>query len=288
MSVVPARAAGVRRIAAFSPPSGGGIHESTLAALALLGVDEIWALGGAHAIAVMALGAGDIERVDFIAGPGNAYVAEAKRALYGEVGIDGLAGPSEVLIIADGGADFRLAARDLMAQSEHDPMASASLVTTSEELAAEVLSEIDGLLVSLPTRDVASASWRRNGAVGVADSLEAAIEYANAKAPEHLQLAVSEPRSALGMCAAYGAAFLGYSSCEVFGDYIAGTNHTLPTDGRARFSSGLWTGSFMRALTHLHMTPEGAAALSERGSALARAEGLEAHAAALLARKGQS
>ncbi|MDR3332886.1 MAG: histidinol dehydrogenase [Synergistaceae bacterium] len=285
MSVVPAKAAGVRRIAAFSPPGKNGrVHESVLAVLSLLGVDEIWAIGGAHAIAAMALGAGEIARVDFVAGPGNAYVAEAKRALYGTIGIDGVAGPSEVLIIADGGADFRLTAKDLLAQSEHDPMASGVLVTTSEELAQNVRDEIENLLPGLPTRDVASISWNENGAIGLADSLDSAIEYANAMAPEHLQLAVSDPRETLAKCRAYGAAFLGYSSCEVFGDYIAGTNHTLPTDGRARFSSGLWTGSFMRTLTHLDMTPESAAALSLPGTVIARTEGLEAHARSLLAR----
>lgn len=290
MSVVPAREAGVRRVAAFSPPGRGGrIEPAVLAALALLGVDEIWALGGVQAIAALALGVGDererIEKVDFVAGPGNAYVSEAKRVLFGEVGIDGLAGPSEVLILADGSADWRFTARDLLAQSEHDPMARAVLIATSREFAERVMAEVEALLPGLPTREVAGRSWAGNGAVGVAASLDEAIDYANAAAPEHLQLALQEPRAALAKCAAYGAAFLGYGSCEVFGDYVAGTNHILPTDARAKFSSGLWTGSFLRPLTHLELTPEGAAALAGSGALLARTEGLEAHARALLERE---
>ena len=285
MCTVPAQAAGVRRIAAFSPPgSDGRINASVLATLSLLGVNEIWALGGVQAVAAAALGAGDIKKVDFIAGPGNAYVAEAKRQLFGCIGIDGLAGPSEVLIIADDSADARLISCDLLAQSEHDPMAKAVLITTCEELALEVTRELDGMLKTLPTRKTAELSWTNNGAVGVAGSLDCAIEYANIASPEHLQLALLNPREALEQCSSYGAAFLGHSSSEVFGDYIAGTNHTLPTDGRARFSGGLWTGSFMRTLTHLEMTPKGAAMLSEKGAAMAEAEGLAAHMNALLAR----
>lgn len=290
MSVVPAREAGVRRVAAFSPPGRGGkIDGAALGALALLGVDEIWALGGVQAIAALALGVGDererIEKADFAAGPGNAYVSEAKRALFGEVGIDGLAGPSEVLIIADDSADYRFTARDLLAQSEHDPMARGILISTSREFAEKARAELERILPSLPTRGVAEAAWRRNGAIGTARTLDDAIAYANDTAPEHLQLAIASPREALQKCLAYGAAFLGYSSCEVFGDYIAGTNHILPTSSRARFSAGLWTGSFLRPLTHLALTPQGAASLAPSGASLARAEGMEAHARALLARE---
>lgn len=285
MGVVPAREAGVKRIAAFSPPGrDGGIHPATLATLALLEVDEIWALGGVQAVAAMAFGAGEIARVDFVAGPGNAYVAEAKRRLFGEFGIDGVAGPSEVLILADEGADHRLVARDLLAQSEHDPMARAVLVAASDAFAEKTLRELENVLQDLPTREVAETAWRNNGAIGVA-ALDDALAYANATAPEHLQLALADPRAALARCTAYGAAFLGYSSSEVFGDYIAGTNHTLPTAGRARFSSGLWTGSFLRTLTHLDLTPAAAAALASPGAEIAAAEGLAAHAGALRARK---
>ena len=289
MSVVPAQEAGVERIAAFSPPGrDGSINGTTLAVLALLGVEEIWALGGAQAIAAMATGvSGDgeaIGKVDFIAGPGNAYVAEAKRAVYGDVGIDGVAGPSEVLIVADERASVRFCASDLLAQSEHDPMASAILVATDEAFAQRVMDELAARLEELSTKEVAEASWHANGAVGVAETLADAIGYANEIAPEHLQLALDDPRSALPQCRAYGAAFLGYSSSEVFGDYIAGTNHTLPTSGRARFSSGLWTGSFMRTLTHLDLTREAAARLSQDGATIAATEGLVAHRRALLAR----
>jgi histidinol dehydrogenase/sulfopropanediol 3-dehydrogenase len=164
-------------------------------------------------------------------------------------------------------------------------MARGVLVATNREFATRVKSELESLLPGLPTRDVAELSWARNGAIGVAESLDDAIAYANEVAPEHLQLALSDPRAALAKCTAYGAAFLGYSSCEVFGDYIAGTNHILPTSARARFSSGLWTGSFLRPLTHLDLAPEGAANLAGPGAIIARAEGLEAHARALLARK---
>jgi histidinol dehydrogenase/sulfopropanediol 3-dehydrogenase len=289
MCVVPAQEAGVRRIAAFSPPGRDGKIDSTvLAALALLGVREIWAIGGAQAIAAAALGAGDIQKTDFIAGPGNAYVAEAKRRFFGTVGIDGVAGPSEVLIIADESANYKYAARDLLAQSEHDPMARACLLATSETFARETMDELNLLLPDLSTRDVAEKSWASNGAVGITGSLGEAIDYANALAPEHLQLALRNPKEALEKCRAYGAAFLGYSSSEVFGDYIAGTNHTLPTGGRAKFSSGLWTGSFMKVMTHLGLSPEGAARLAAPGETLARTEGLEAHANAIRARGGSS
>jgi histidinol dehydrogenase/sulfopropanediol 3-dehydrogenase len=287
MCVVPAQEAGVRRIAAFSPPGGDGkIDATVLAALALLGVHEIWAIGGAQAIAAAALGADEIGKVDFIAGPGNAYVAEAKRSFFGTVGIDGVAGPSEVLILADESANFKFAARDLLAQSEHDPMARACLVTTSEAFARDTMNELASLLPRLSTRETAEMSWASNGAVGIAESLDDAIDYANSIAPEHLQLALANPREALKNCGAYGAAFLGYSSSEVFGDYIAGTNHTLPTAGRSKFSSGLWAGSFMRIMTHLDLSPGGAARLSEPGEILARTEGLDAHADAIRARGG--
>jgi histidinol dehydrogenase/sulfopropanediol 3-dehydrogenase len=287
MCVVPAQEAGVKRIAAFSPPGRDGKIDATiLAALALLGVREIWAIGGAQAIAAAALGAGEIGKVDFIAGPGNAYVAEAKRAFFGTVGIDGLAGPSEVLILADEGANYKYAARDLLAQSEHDPMARACLVTAGEASARSAMDELDSLLPRLATRETAEASWKRNGAVGIADSLDDAIDYANSIAPEHLQLALANPRDALEKCRSYGAAFLGYSSSEVFGDYIAGTNHTLPTAGRSKFSSGLWTGSFMKVMTHLDLSPAGARRLCGPGETLARTEGLDAHANALSARGG--
>ncbi|GHV56459.1 histidinol dehydrogenase [Synergistales bacterium] len=285
MCVIPAQEAGVRRIAAFSPPGRDGkINGTILGVLGLLGVREIWSIGGAHAIAAAALGAGDIAKVDFIAGPGNAYVAEAKRALFGTVGIDGLAGPSETLIIADGGANPRYCARDLLAQSEHDPMAKATLIATDEPFARAALSELDDILPALSTRETAEKSWTRNGAAGIASSLDDAIEYANLAAPEHLQLAVSDPRAALEKCRAYGAAFLGYSSSEVFGDYIAGTNHTLPTASRAKFSNGLWTGSFLRTLTHLDLSREAAASLAAQGRVMARAEGLDAHERAIAAR----
>ncbi len=284
MGVVPAQVAGVGRIAAFSPPGkDGSIHPSVLATLALLGVDEIWAIGGAQAIAAAALGADPVRRVDFIVGPGNVYVTEAKRLLFGTVGIDGLAGPSEVLILADTSADPHCLAADLLAQAEHDPLAQSVLLCTTRDLADATLACVATHLESLATRDVARVSWENNGAVGICP-LEEAIAYANTAAPEHLELALADPRAALARCTAYGAAFLGHSSAEVFGDYIAGTNHTLPTLGRARHAGGLWTGSFLRPLTHLDITPEAASRLSAPGRAIAEAEGLRAHANALRCR----
>ena len=286
MGVVPAQAAGVRRIAAFCPPGKNGhIHPAVLAVLSLLQVDEIWALGGVQAIAAMALGAGEIQRVDFISGPGNAYVTEAKRHFWGRVGIDGLAGPSEVLIIADETADPASIAADLLAQAEHDPVSRSILISTNQSIAEETLKAVSTQLETLPTREIARTSWENQGGVGVC-TLNEAIAYANQIAPEHLELAIKNPREALIRCTAYGAAFLGHHSAEVFGDYIAGTNHTLPTLSRARYSGGVWTGSFLRPLTHLELSREGASSLSSEGALIADTEGLAGHAVALRARGG--
>ena len=284
MGVVPAQAAGVPRIAAFCPPGKNGhIHPAVLAVLSLLEVDEIWALGGVQAIAAMALGAGEIKAVDFISGPGNAYVTEAKRHFWGRVGIDGLAGPSEVLIIADETADPACIAADLLAQAEHDPVSRSILISTDERIAEETLKAVSIQLKTLPTHEIARTSWENQGGVGIGTRSEA-IAYANQIAPEHLELAIKKPREALSHCTAYGAAFLGHYSAEVFGDYIAGTNHTLPTLSRARYSGGVWTGSFLRPLTHLELSQEGAASLSSGGALIADTEGLAGHAAALRAR----
>lgn len=284
MGVVPAQEAGVRRIAAFCPPDKSGrVHPAVLAVLSLLGVSEIWALGGVQAIAAMSLGAGEIERVDFIAGPGNAYVTEAKRHFWGRVGIDGLAGPSEVLVIADETADPSCVATDLLAQAEHDPVARSVLLSADQAVAEEALKAVALQMEGLPTREVARVSWENQGGIGVC-SPEEAVAYANQVAPEHLELAVKNPRELLSHCTAYGAAFLGHHSAEVFGDYIAGTNHTLPTLSRARYCGGVWTGSFLRPLTHLELSPEAAASLSSDGALIADTEGLAAHAAALRAR----
>ena len=284
MGVVPAQAAGVRRIAAFCPPGKNGhIHPAVLAVLSLLGIDEIWALGGVQAIAAMSLGAGEIKRVDFISGPGNAYVTEAKRHFWGRVGIDGLAGPSEVLVIADETADPTCIAADLLAQAEHDPVSRSILLSTNRAIAEETLRAVSLQIEELPTREIARSSWENQGGIGIC-TLEEAIAYANQLAPEHLELAIEKPREALPLCTAYGAAFLGHHSAEVFGDYIAGTNHTLPTLSRARYSGGVWTGSFLRPLTHLELSQKAASILSSSGALIADTEGLAGHAVALRAR----
>lgn len=286
MGIVPAQEAGVRRIAAVSPPSGNnGINPIILATAGLLGITEIWNIGGAQAIAALALGTETIDKVDMIVGPGNAFVTEAKRILYGEIGIDGLAGPSEVLIIADGQTSPEKLAADLLAQSEHDPLARSTLICTDRSLAVRTEEEVNLCLSQLSTKDIAGASWEMNGSVIYA-SIDEAVKISNETAPEHLQLDVENPYDILDRCTAYGAAFLGRYTSVPFGDYIGGTNHTLPTEGRARFSGGLWTGTFLRPLTHLCLKQNGASYLAPRGVRLASTEGLEAHARSMELRKG--
>ena len=285
MGIVPAQEAGVKRIVAVTPPSGqNGINPVILGTAGLLGIREIWKIGGAQAIAALALGIGDIEKVDMIVGPGNAFVTEAKRILYGEIGIDGLAGPSEILIIADQYASPSRLAADLMAQAEHDPMAKSTLICSDKVIAENTYFLVNDLIKELPTGEIAGSSWEINGSIIYA-SLEEAIETANHMAPEHLQLYVKDPGAMLERCNAYGAAFLGGSTCVPFGDYIAGTNHTLPTEGRAKFCGGLWTGTFLRPLTHLKLDKEGACSLAPQGIRIASTEGLSAHARSMKLRE---
>jgi histidinol dehydrogenase/sulfopropanediol 3-dehydrogenase len=281
MGVVPAQEAGASRIVAFSPPRGNcGISKPILGTLALLGVKEVLAVGGAQGVGALVRGLPGIPAVDLLVGPGNAYVTEAKRQLYGKVGIDSLAGPSEVFIIADRTAKPEILAADLLAQAEHDPQARVSLYCLDETLAYQALTQVDFLLSSLSTGKIAAQAWTASGTVSVC-SLDEAVAAANRAAPEHLELAVENPREVLEKCTAYGAAFLGHHSAEAFGDYIAGTNHVLPTEGRSRFSGGLWVGSFLRPLSHLEMTKEAAVELSGPGETMALAEGLQAHALAM-------
>jgi histidinol dehydrogenase/sulfopropanediol 3-dehydrogenase len=256
-----------------------------LATLGLLGIEEIWALGGAHGVAALALGTSPVAKVDMIVGPGNVYVTEAKRLLFGEVGIDGLAGPSEVLVVADETASPDLIAADLLAQAEHDPLARSLLLALDEKTASASLAATEKLLEALPEENarIARESWNRGGLVAVC-TLEEAAAFANRLAPEHLELAVANPESILPRFTAYGAVFLGHFSAEAFGDYVAGTNHILPTEGRARFGGGLWTGTFLRPLQQLRLSQEGARTLTEAGNTLATAEGLAAHALAMTRR----
>jgi histidinol dehydrogenase len=288
MLVTPAKAAGVRRIAACSPvmKGSGSINPKTLAALSLAGATEIYALGGAQAIAAFAYGTDQIQRVDMIVGPGNAYVAESKRQCYGQVGIDFVAGPSEVLIIADESADPAIVAADLLAQCEHDKNAQSILVSFSEALAEQVLSQIETQLPALSTVEIAAASWEMNGEVLLAESIDEAADWVNQRAPEHLELQTKDNAALTPKLRNYGALFIGKYSAEVFGDYAAGTNHTLPTAGAARYTGGLWVGTFLKTLTYQHAGAAAAAALAPPVSLLAAAEGLAAHSAAACRRKG--
>lgn len=286
MGVTAAKEAGVDRLVALTPPSGeGGPHDTILGTLSMLEVDEVWAIGGAQAVAAAAFGVDGLKPVDIFAGPGNAYVNEAKKLVFGSVGIDSLAGPSEVTIIADGSAEPDLIVADLLAQSEHDPMASATLLCTERALAGDVVEMINSKKNSVVTCSPALESWRNNGTVAIC-SLEEAIEYANGQSPEHLVLCVENPRRILPLCRSFGSAFLGNFSAQSFGDYVSGTNHILPTGGSARFSGGLWTGSFLRAQTYVEVDKDGASTLALPGAVIAEAEGLVAHRSAMLLRTG--
>ncbi|HDQ92961.1 MAG TPA: histidinol dehydrogenase [Synergistetes bacterium] len=284
MGVIAAQEAGVKRIAAFTPPSTPtGPDPVILGTLSMLGINETWAVGGAQAVAAAALGTEDISPVDIIAGPGNIYVTEAKRQLFGKVGIDGLAGPSEVLVIADDTADPDLLAADLLAQAEHDTLARSTLLCTELTIAERTLSIIEQMLGDSSDTGTALISWTSQGSIAVC-SLEDAVKQANIAAPEHIVLAVRDPRTILSRCTSFGSAFLGNLSAQSFGDYSAGTNHILPTGRSARFSGGLWTGSFMRLQTFAEIGPSGTSELAKTGGALAEAEGLDFHRVALLAR----
>ncbi|GHV83036.1 histidinol dehydrogenase [Spirochaetia bacterium] len=286
MLVTPAKIAGVPRIAACSPVVKGtaSINNKTLAALSIAGASEIYALGGVQAIAAFAYGTEQINPVDLIVGPGNSYVAEAKRQCYGQVGIDFVAGPSEVMIIADKDADPRLIACDLLAQSEHDPLAQGILVTTDEDLGKKVLEIFEFELKTLETAGVAGASWRDFGAVYLVSSIEEAVDFANKRAPEHLELNCAGSEKIAEKLRNYGSLFIGQWAAEVFGDYAAGPNHTLPTLKAARYTGGVWAGTFLKTLTWQSANRQAAAVLSPLVQELALGEGLAAHARAAAAR----
>ncbi len=277
MNVVPARVAGVAEVVMCVPAPGGYKNPYVLAAAHLCGVDRVFLLGGAQAVAAMAFGTESVPKVDKIVGPGNIYVAEAKRLVYGEVDIDSIAGPSEVLVIADDTANPRWVAADLLSQAEHDPMARSFLVCTSRSFALEVMGEVERQLEGLPTAAVARASWRDNGVVVVVDSLEEAAGVANSLAPEHLEVVVEDPWSLLPMLKNAGAIFLGPYSPEPMGDYIAGPNHTLPTGGRARFSSPLGVYHFVKRTSLICLDRKTFVGLCGDAMRLAEIEGLIAH-----------
>ena len=286
MLAAPARTAGVPRVTACSPvvKSTGRIHPKTLAAMDLAGVDEIYAVGGAQAIAAFSYGTKQIAPVDLIVGPGNQYVTEAKRQCYGQVGIDFVAGPSEVLILADHTARADTAAADLLAQSEHDPNAKGILVTTDEALGLAVINAVEKQLETLETAPIARQSWNTYGEVLLAASVQEAVDLANELAPEHLELTVEHPDEILPYLYNYGSLFIGGHTAEVFGDYASGTNHTLPTLGAARYTGGVWVGTFLKTCTHQSMTPKASQNLAPLVSRMAKGEGLAGHAQAALIR----
>ena len=286
MSVIPAQVAGVPQVIVCTPPGSGSgdIHPAILAAAATADIDKVYRVGGAQAIAAMAYGTETIPRVASIVGAGNLFVTLAKRQVYGDVGIDGLLGPTETLVIADANADPKLAAADLLAQAEHDILASAILLTPSRELAQAVEAEISAQLAALERRDIIQASMRNRSGTVITRDLEQAFELANDYAPEHLCLLVQDPWSAIGKVRNAGGVFLGEDSYEVLGDYVAGPSHVMPTGGTARFASPLNLLNFVKITSLIALDSSAARALSQPAQVIAQAESLAAHAAAAKAR----
>jgi sulfopropanediol 3-dehydrogenase len=279
MTVVTAKVAGVQRVTACTPPIRGEIPAATIAAMHLAGADQIYLLGGVQAVAAMALGTETISKVDLLAGPGNAYVAEAKRQLFGEVGIDLFAGPTEILIVADEYADPFVVAVDLLSQAEHGPDSPAILITTSEAVARETMAHIERLLPGMPTVDFAGPAWRDHGQVIVVEDIAAAYRMADSFASEHVQILTRNPREALDQMHNYGALFLGEGTCVSYGDKVIGTNHTLPTRGAARYTGGLWVGKYLKTVTYQEVTEQAAStALGELCGRASRVELFEGHA----------
>lgn len=286
MDTIPAKIAGCPQLVMVTPPGRDGkVNPAILAAASIAGVDRIFKVGGAQAIAALAYGTETIPRVDKIVGPGNAFVAEAKKQVFGRVSIDMIAGPSEILVIADGKSNPVHVAADLLSQAEHDKLASAVLVTDSEELALAVQAELERQLPLLPRQEIARASIENNGKIIVAETLMAGIEIANEIAPEHLELQVDDPFSYLDAIQNAGSIFLGRSCPEALGDYFAGPNHTLPTSGTARFSNPLSVDDFVKKSQFSYYTPEALAKAADKIAAFAEKEGLRAHGRSVTIRK---
>ena len=278
MSVVTAKVAGVKRIIASAPPFGGKPHPATVAAMHFGGADEIYTLGGVQAVAAMALGTENIAPVDMLVGPGNAYVAEAKRQLFGRVGIDLLAGPTETLIIADDSCDAEMAAVDLIGQAEHGPGSPAVLLTNSAKLAGEAPAAIEKLLSALPTAAVARQAWQNCGEIIVCDTLGEMVQEADRIASEHVQVLTRDPDYFLERLTNFGSLFLGHRTNVAYGDKVIGTNHTLPTMKAARYTGGLWVGKFIKTCTYQRvLTDEAATLVGEYCSRLCALEGFAAH-----------
>ncbi|MBX7501842.1 histidinol dehydrogenase [Qipengyuania sp. YG27] len=284
MNAIPAKVAGVERLVVTTPTPKGEVNPLVLAAAHIAGVDEIWRVGGAQAIAALAHGTKRIAKVDVIAGPGNAWVAEAKRQLYGVVGIDMVAGPSEILVIADQDNDPEWIAADLLSQAEHDPTSQSILITDSGSLARQVEDAVDLALMKLPTAKTAQASWDAHGLIVVVDSLDQAPALSDRLAAEHVELMVDDPQALFDRLRHAGSVFLGRHTPEAVGDYIAGPNHVLPTGRRARFASGLSVLDFMKRTSFIDASKAALAAIGPAAVRLAEAEGLPAHALSISTR----
>lgn len=279
MLITPAKVAGVKRLVACSPTmkNSNKINPATLVAMDIAGADEIYAIGGAQSIAAFTYGTEEIDPVDIIVGPGNQYVTEAKRQCFGQVGIDFIAGPSEVLIIGDKEANPKIIAADLLAQSEHDLQAKGILITTCEEIGRKTLVEVEKQLSNLETKDIAAKSWEDNGEIIIVETIDEACRLSNDYAPEHLEIMVENPERIINKLNNYGSLFIGQLSAEVFGDYISGTNHALPTSKASRYTGGIWVGTFTKVCTHQRITQEGLKLISNPARIMAEAEGLYGH-----------
>lgn len=277
MSIVTAKVAGVPRVIAATPPFEGKPSPAVIVAMDMAGADEIYSLGGVQAVAAMALGTETVAPVDIIVGPGNAFVAEAKRQLYGRVGIDLFAGPTETLVIADDSVDGELCAADLLGQAEHGPNSPAVLLTNSEQLARDTMAEVERQLTILPTAEIAGAAWRDYGQVIVADSYEEMVAVADDIASEHVQVMTRDPNYFLANMRNYGALFLGAETNVSYGDKVIGTNHTLPTKKAARYTGGLWVGKFLKTCTIQRCTEEASLVIGEYCSRLCAVEGFMGH-----------
>ena len=279
MSVVTARVAGVARIISTAPPYRGKPNPAIVVAMDMAGADEIYVLGGVQALAAMALGTSSIESVDMLVGPGNAYVAEAKRQLFGRVGIDLLAGPTETLVVADDSTDGELCATDLLGQAEHGPTSPAVLLTDSEQLAEDTIRQVELQLRTLPTANIAGAAWQNYGQVIVCDTREEMLQVADELASEHVQIMTRDPDYFLDSMKNYGALFVGPETNVSYGDKVIGTNHTLPTKRAARYTGGLWVGKFIKTCTYQKVTPEASVTIGEYCSRLCALEGFAGHQA---------
>ncbi|MDE0786863.1 MAG: histidinol dehydrogenase [Porticoccaceae bacterium] len=277
MSVVTAKVAGVKRVIAAAPPFNGRPHPAIVVAMDMGGADEIYCMGGVQAVGAMAIGTETITPVDMIVGPGNAFVAEAKRQLFGRVGIDLFAGPTETLIIADDSVDGELCAADLLGQAEHGPNSPAVLLTNSRKLAEETMVEVERQLTILPTAEIAGVAWQEYGQVILCDSYEEMVKVADELASEHVQVMTRDPNYFLDNMSNYGALFLGPETNVAYGDKVIGTNHTLPTKKAARYTGGLWVGKFLKTCTYQRITSEASVLVGEYCSRLCAVEGFAGH-----------